>query len=486
MTVTVLQGDCLEVLRTLPDNSVHCCVTSPPYWGLRDYGVPPTVWGGDPDCEHEWGGMERGKRKDILPAEETALTARVGTDDRQNGAATNGGRFCAKCGAWLGVFGLEPTPELYVEHSVLIFREVRRVLREDGTLWLNLGDSYWSKPNGSIGASGLPDMGQGHAEYRRTNALRKNRPSHEVLKHKDLVGIPWRVAFALQADWWYLRSDIVWCKPNPMPESVRDRPGKSHEYIFLLAKSERYFYDIDAVREPAKFPEYNQCEDVDRAFSRRRKASPEQRQDELRRHVPGAEQDGLSVGYKMPAKWNNALGRNLRTVWTVSTAPFAGAHFATFPPKLIEPCIKAGTSEKGCCPTCGMPWKRIVAKDRKPTRPGMNSKINRASDDEASPCHTHGGMIVGNRDPQRHCTETRTVGWAPACNCDAGEPVPCVVLDPFGGAGTTGLVADRLGRDAMLIELNPEYAAMAQRRISREAPLLSDVRIVSASEESES
>jgi DNA modification methylase len=270
--IRILQGDCRHVLATLPAASVHCCVTSPPYFGLRDYGIAEQI-------------------------------------------------------------GLEATPEAFVAELVAVFREVRRVLRDDGTLWLNLGDSYATK---------------------------------------ELLGIPWRVSFALQADGWYLRQDIIWSKPNPMPESVQDRCTRAHEYLFLLSKSSSYFCDMAAIAEASEHL-----------------------------HLAGKPQ---KVNYADDSAMRNdgdrivirTETRNKRSVWTVATQPFKEAHFATFPPDLIEPCIKAG------CPVGG------------------------------------------------------------------------TVLDPFGGAGTTGLVADRHQRDAILIELNPAYADMAHRRIVGDAPLFAE------------
>jgi DNA modification methylase len=394
MTVKVLQGDCIEMLKTLPNQSVHCCVTSPPYWGLRDYGVA-------------------------------------------------------------GQIGLEETPAAYIAKMLEVFTEVGRVLRDDGTLWVNLGDSY-NAYNGGAGPGSKLSKTQSEARPQLPTGYGLR---FKGLKPKDLVGIPWRFAFALQDAGWYLRSDIIWAKPNPMPESVRDRPTKAHEYIFLLTKQPRYYYDVDAIKEDAIHAGAT-VSLGEKSLSRGQAAG-------IRCRPSG---DGTATSVVVPSC------RNVRTVWTMATKPFAEAHFATFPPELPERCIKAGTSERGCCSRCGSPWKRIVEKERKPTRPGTNSKVNRASDDEASPYHEHGGMVVGNRDPQRHCTETRTIGWEPTCKCDAGEPVPCVVLDPFGGAGTTGLVADRLGRDAILIELNQEYAAMTRRRIAKDSPLFADVR----------
>jgi DNA modification methylase len=397
VSVRILQGDCRVVLAELPEASVHCCVTSPPYFGLRDYGVA-------------------------------------------------------------GQIGLEPTPDEFVAELVAVFREVRRVLRDDGTLWLNLGDSYagsWgAQSRGGPPSSSSTLMGNGHVggdpklaglsaiqiaahpKGTRTGSI----PAGSGLKPKDLIGIPWRVAFALQADGWYLRQDIIWSKPNPMPESVRDRCTKAHEYLFLLSKSERYYFDSNAIAEPS-------CGDPD---------APRNRWDTKTYEVPGqkpqkrtgraqraraeelAAQHGLTAEHlaairavgitdvgkarvtqdgtgkndlavqALADEAKAVLGgyyrefliaetRNKRSVWTVATEAFKEAHFATFPPALIEPCIAAG-------------------------------------------CHEGG-----------------------------------TVLDPFGGAGTTGLVADRLQRSAVLIELNPAYADMARGRIHGDAPLFADV-----------
>jgi len=262
--LTLYEGDCRAVLPTLPEASVHCVVTSPPYWGLRDYGVE-------------------------------------------------------------GQIGLEPTPEAWLATMVEVFREVRRVLRDDGTLWLNLGDSYASPPsdhpqryfNGQ-GATyergGAPSSHRGQGQTRRISV--------QNLKPKDLVGQPWRLALALQADGWYLRADIIWHKPNPMPESVTDRPTKAHEYVFLLTKSARYFYDADAVREPSapgtveRFGNGGAPRLVGKAYHRDR-------------------HDAVSAEL--------LAGRNLRSVWTIPTAPYPDAHFATFPPELARRCIVAGS-----------------------------------------------------------------------------------------------------------------------------------------------
>lgn len=306
-SLLVLVGDCREQMAAMDEQSVQTIVTSPPYWGLRDYGNP-------------------------------------------------------------GQLGQEPTPDAYVESMVQVFHEAKRVLRNDGTLWLNLGDSFFphNGTRGNKSAAGDSLRGRNN-NYQPAPKL---QTGGLPLKGKDLVGIPWRVAFALQSDGWYLRSDIVWSKPNPMPESVTDRPTRSHEYIFLFAKSERYFYDYEAIKE----------EGVTGSWS----AMPA---------IGGRKQavgnDNATYSGNTPS---NDGKRNKRSVWTVNTSRYKGAHFATFPPDLIEPCVLAGA------------------------------------------------------------------------------PVGGVVLDPFGGSGTTGVVANKLGRRAVLIELNPEYAEQIKKRC-RQAPL---------------
>jgi DNA modification methylase len=262
----IKQGDALSVLKTMPEQSVHCCVTSPPYFGLRDYGVE-------------------------------------------------------------GQIGLERTPEEYVDKLVQVFREVRRVLRDDGTLWLNLGDSYsGSCQTGGVNSISGKGKSQPHVKHKRNTNL----------KPKDLIGIPWMVAFALRADGWYLRSDIIWHKPNALPESVTDRPTKAHEYIFLLTKNLKYYYDAEAIKEPIAASTVERAKSKNNASTRKDKGAAQ-----LQSGLTPEQQD----------KWYSNIDentvRNKRSVWTVTTKPFKGAHFAVFPPDLIEPCILAG------CPVGG-------------------------------------------------------------------------------------------------------------------------------------
>jgi DNA modification methylase len=342
------------------------------------------------------------------------------------------GQSCIDCGAWRGELGSEPTPEMFVDHLVSVFAEVHRVLRDDGTCWINLGDSYSGAGKGGGGSYQQDGLCQSKGTGRRT-----------PLRPKNLVGIPWRVALALQSWGWILRSDIIWHKPNPMPFSVTDRPSTSHEYMFLLAKRTKYYYDHVAVQEQSTGGAPGNIT--------HKHASAYERGDEKHRVKAGL------------CKVGERATRNLRTVWKIASQPYREAHFATFPPRLVEPCIKAGTSERGCCPHCGAPWQRLIERQRVATRPGNSSKVYR--DSEGSPYERHNGTIVGNRDPQRHITRIVTTGWVKSCACPAHDPRPCVVLDPFGGSGATAVMAEHLGRRWVLCELNAEYAAMAGRRI---------------------
>lgn len=311
---------------------------------------------------------------------------------------------------------------------VSVLREVRRALREDGTLWLNLGDSYASGGRG--GGGSFTDE---RRAWKNNSKARGWRSAPYGLKNKDLVGIPWMVAFALRADGWYLRSDIIWSKSNPMPESVKDRPTKSHEYIFLLSKSSRYFYDADAIREPLA--------DVSKArVSRKHHAK-----DHKWENAPGNQTIANDLTRAL-----HPNGRNKRSVWSISTGRYDGAHFAVFPKDLVKPCILAGTSLMNC-PVCGAPWVRVLQKT----------------------CHVNKREIchAANNTP----TKTDSSGWAPTtiatdkfiptCSCENNDGSGrAIVLDCFGGSGTTNVVAEELGRDSIYIDLNSEYTKLAQVR----------------------
>ncbi|MEM1062116.1 MAG: site-specific DNA-methyltransferase [Planctomycetota bacterium] len=377
----VLVGDVLDRLADIPDESVHCVVTSPPYWGLRDYGVE-------------------------------------------------------------GQIGHEPTPAEFVETMVRVFREVRRALRSDGTCWVNLGDSY-----AGVGKSGGGERGEMWRQEGRTVSGKRGgnwAPPPPGLKKGDLVGIPWSVAFALRDDGWYLRQDGIWNKTNPMPESspTKSRLCKAHEYIFQFSKRSpgNYYFDRDAISEPAtgQSPGNTTHRGADA-------------------YAAGDEHHRTKVGL---ADVEATERRYKRSVWTMSTEPYAGPHFAAFPSKLPLTCIQAATAQVGCCPHCGAGWERIVEKQRAPTRPGTNTNV-----------HGRDSIEVGNRDPQRHVTRTVTVGWRPTCDCEhtRDDLEPAVVFDPFLGTGTTVRAAIDLGRVGFGIELNPDYAVEAVKRITKRA-----------------
>ena len=441
---SILQGDVRTVLKTLPDESVHCIMTSPPYWGLRSYGTEPQAWGGNPTHAHRWSHVKRKGMSGGLTEKQVTNAGSFHPDHPQS--------LC-QCGAWRGELGLEPTPELYVEHVAEIFRELRRVLRSDGTVWLNLGDSYFGDSPVRVKPADAWSKRWDPSQTRSRGGNRRSAAQTNGLKPKDLVGMPWAVAVALRADGWWLRSDIIWAKPNPMPESVTDRPAKAHEHVFLLTKSSKYFFDMDAVREPFQGTRWggdryevdgNEAKQIN-GLGRARNCRPH----------PG--------------------GRNLRTVWTIPTQSFPESHFATFPEKLIEPCVKAGSSEKGCCPECGRPWKRITQVEYRKHRPSAgNDPRSRNEDRLADSRELYGSQGWRGNNLLR---EAKTVGWRRTCSHE-GDPMPCAVLDPFCGSGTTGVVALRLGRCFIGIDLKPEYVAMTKRRIGKVNPLFKSQEIM--------
>jgi len=467
MNYTIHQGDALTVLRTMPAASVHCIVTSPPYFGLRDYGMA-------------------------------------------------------------GQIGLEPTLRQYVERLTAVFAECLRVLRPDGTLWLNLGDSYANNASTSL----IPRARQGNGEGKlripdeRQVAARRQQPNRATalradgLKRKDLLGVPWRVAFALQETGWYLRSEITWCKLAPMPESVSDRPTSATEKLFLLAAGERYYYDAAAVaeRSVSDHPAGN-------GYARDARLS----------YADGGGARGQARGWEMQPT------RNMRNYLVLGPEPTKFARFATMPTRLVEPCILAGTSAAGCCPQCGAPWERVTERQTagwQPTcicgcagdvRPGDFDLIATPTGDGhgdptlhtgrkglGRPRSEDGGQRPITRYEQRqYAVQLRSSPHRAAMEAEAGPsafahyertdragarpippdllegwiargwlervivpersplpPVPCTVLDPFAGSGTTGVVALRTGRAFVGIELNSKYIELAHKRIRATQPAL--------------
>ena len=381
MEAKIIVGDVRTSLQQIAEGSVQTCITSPPYWGLRDYGND-------------------------------------------------------------GQIGLEQTPDDYVEQMVAVFREVWRVLRDDGTVWLNIGDSYSSARD----SKAVPDSlrnGEGTLVGKAANRNPANLKS-AGLKHKDLVGIPWRVALALQADGWYLRQDIIWSKPNPMPESVRDRCTKSHEYVFLLTKSPKYFYDNEAIKEPAQ----------DWGTRDRTNGKYHNEGSGLTPHT------GLTKSYET---------KNKRSVWSVNTKPFKGAHFAVMPEALVEPCILAGVPQGGCCSVCRSPYIRDIEYG---TRTNSEVRIDTLN------------VIPGRDKPSRlqsKAMETlprKLLGWIQDCECLESEPIPSLALDPFTGSGTVAVVALRNNCNFIGTELNPAYAEIAKNRILDSNPMFNEVEIL--------
>jgi DNA modification methylase len=513
-TFRILQGHWLDQAKRLADNSVHVAVTSPPYWGLRAYKTEPQIWGGDTDCSHDFCDTSWVRRTD--DSRGSKQQSHPGSHGRDVPYQSN---TCLKCNAWEGELGQEPTPSLFIEHLVAVFREVKRVLRPDGTLWINIGDSYYgdsprrSRSSETFSATWNPEDSAGNGGTRRS-ARRL-----EGVKPTDLVGIPWALAFALRADGWYLRRDNIWHKQSCMPESVmgwrwercrqkkatgsRERQGDpgtnggyfpnptghisdqndtewepcpgcrkcekndglvlrkgsgrcttSHEYIFHLSKSENYYYDNEAIAE----------EQSEAERERRLRELENGHDGNYNLKTLGADHGQLEHSPKgvirnVRARQLLAVKgtRNKRSVWSLAPEPYSEDHFAAYPSELPVICIKAGTSEHGCCADCGAPYARVVRRKAIVIkRSGRNEKT---------------GMRTGSSGTMEEPAESETLGWRKTCKCETTAMVPPIVLDPFGGRGTTGAAAVRLGRNVILCELQDDYLPMIRKNIKAEAPL---------------
>lgn len=458
----ILHGDALTLLRTLPAASVHCVITSPPYFNLRDYGT--ATWeGGDLTCAHRLG----------------RETNRATAKNASNSASSiSYGQTCAKCGAHRidDQIGLEPTPEEYVAKLVAVFREVWRVLRDDGIVALNLGDSYASGKGTCFNPGGGPKSYIQEKERFPLDRGSVKTLRQSGVKPKDLYGIPWRVAFALQADGWYLRSEVIWVKKAPMPESVTDRPTRSHEQVFLLTKRARYFWDAEAVKEPAQVWS-GQVNGFERTGLVSEHVLPGQSAAVHRSNCngknafrgQGAHLDGKNDPAIREGRDMTDIGRgptrNMRDVLTLGPSSYSGTHFATYPAKLVEPFILAGTSAAGCCSECGAPWVRKTKKTFEP-QPDVKTSSKLAK-------RSNKGLDASNGwgDTPRGSNHTTTTGWRPTCDHDA-EPIPCTVLDPFCGSGTTLAVAKMHGRSGIGLDLNSDYIELAWQRIAAVQPPL--------------
>ncbi len=441
-TTRIFVGDVLRLLATLPAKSVHGIVTSPPYFGLRDYGLPPSVWGGETNCHHEWGDVQRGPWANDVPGPNSG-----GLNASFRNQTKTAGSFCAKCGAWRGCLGLEPTVEMYLEHLVAVFRECWRVLRDDGILWLNIGDSYAGSGRGPTGHNGI-------GQHERRQGFHSPGAAGGV-RAKSLMMVPERLVLALQADGWIVRDRVVWHKTSTMPENVRDRCTDAWEPVYQLTKRGRYYADMEAVKQPAI-------------------QAGRERTD----RVGGNKYTGATSMHSDGAVFTGAATANLRNVWSLGPEPFGEAHFATFPTELPRRCIQISTSERGVCPTCGTPWARVTSSRFVPQEDVTAARVAFRGKGEAADDSTGNVAQANWVGTPRGTKHTVTLGWKPGCACPPHDPVPATVLDPFGGALTTALVANQLGRDSISIELNPEYVAMGVRRIQADAGMLCDITVI--------
>lgn len=427
--------------------SVHCIVTSPPYWALRDYGLEPKKW---PAVDYSIFGV---------PVHVPEMTC---------------------------CLGLEPTPRAFVGHMVLIFREAYRVLRDDGTLWLNLGDSYASSAKNKTVEHQTKRTGLSGSTASQVASKTQPNKIVDYLKPKDLVGIPWMVAYALRDDGWYLRQDIIWGKPNPMPENVTDRCVKAHEYIFLLSKSKNYFFDSEAIKTDAKVSTMTRMErgrnednkwkegapgqvrhSIHQPSVNVRKSGNKQRRTGAERGCP--ENTGSNVCSSVP--WEGVKA-NKRSVWEVPVKGFSGDHYATFPQELIVDCIRSGTSEHGCCAECGKPYERQVEKELVPTDKASFNSVPDERDEKADKQDAG-----SNRQKDGHkpgwAYASKTMGWKKSCKCATDSIVPAVVLDMFGGRNTTGIAARKNGRNFIAIEANEKDVLKARERTYQELGIFS-------------
>lgn len=459
VSIQILHGDCRDVLRDLPDGSVHCCVTSPPYWGLREYGT--ATWeGGSWSCDHVVGEIRTG-----LGLAALGERYRGGGKKQSEPKPMFAKGECPKCGA-LRIdrqIGLEQSPEEYVAEIVAVFREVRRVLRDDGVLWLNLGDAYASQ-GGAHGGRVDNQKGVGAKRVHGEGAGDQTaRTAPSGLKLKDLIGLPWMVAFALRADGWWLRQDNIWSKRNCMPESVRDRTTRAHEMVFMLTKSGASTFwahrDQAGVREEPR-PDYRWVHKITREETADRPVGwPEAGKDIWRRinlwtgwdyfydavaieeegDIPAgtraakgaaARSDLKHVNGRPPEYYEYTGKRNKRSVWHVATQPFAEAHFATMPPAIVETCILAGSSERGCCPACGAPWVRQTEKAVS-LESGSGKSGRKPNGKWAGGEQTDSGTYDIRMGP---VVTTSTIGWLPSCACEVYWCERCaLVVDPMNG-----------------------------------------------------
>lgn len=471
-----LRANAFEI--PLADESVHMIVTSPPYYSLRKYEIPAMVIGGDQDCEHEW--SEWSELSELSELSDVREISKDGTKSRTtsryygdpsrkfdgNHQKHTAGQVCKLCDAYYGWLGLEPTMWMYLEHMVLVFDELWRVLRKDGVVFLNIGDSYAN--SGGRGAQGITSQRRGRNDVIAQMKQTSQTPS-PGLKAKDMNGIPFRLVLALQDRGWYWRSTIVWHKSNCMPGSQQDRPTSSWEPVFLLSKSERYHYDHIAIMEPVS----------GNAHPRGNGAGP--------KTVDGQGQHRNNQSFSTVVK-DIVYSRNKRDVWTVPSEPLTEEHYAAFPQSLVETCVLAGTSDYNCA-DCAAPYKRILAKqfwgdwhgDQELKKEGVNRNHANGAKWRKMQEQASGHRMVNSVQAQRDAgaphdflfLPPKTIGWQKTCKCSTWKRQSAIVLDPFGGSGTTARVAKRLFRRWILLDLG--YQEMQGRRVSNVQPQLTDL-----------
>ncbi len=428
-------GDWLKFAKEIPDNYVHLCITSPPYWRARKYEVTNSVFGGDPDCDHEWGEMEKGST--YGRTDEKTLGYNAGE------IGTEAGRFCKVCKAWNGQLGNEPSPWLYIKHMADCFDEVYRVLRDDGVFFLNIGDNHITKD--------FPPF----------------------MKKGELAGIPHLLVNELRSRGWYWEADNIWYKPNPMPDSAITRFAMSHEYVFQFYKKPGMKYWVHE----------------EKSIGTRKKPEPDyylrdRADDSMYEFYENYNKDLYSKlnwwrGYKHFFDWflvKAKSGRRHHDVWVIPTRGFDGEHIAPFPTTFVKLMLDSGSSEHGCCNNCMAPYQRIVAEGVGKVKP-INGRVvtntNRgvrkqsSNDDYYNEKKVNRHPIMPKERITRSMGQRKTLGWSATCVCDAGIK-PCVVLDPFGGSFTTGRVAKDLGRDWLSCDLSLKYMEVADKRLHKD------------------
>jgi DNA modification methylase len=496
MTFRLVTGHWLEAAKAIPDNSIHCVVTSPPYWHLRNYKTPPQIWDALDGCRHKWATTRQYQDAPIRVGDEG-----TGFSDPR---VTKGQRwirqdFCVRCGAWRGELGQEPTPALYIAHARQCFREIWRVLRPDGSVYLNIGDSYLTTAPGTYLGGTSPNSTL--RRNRRLDAqdaerMQVARPeTPEGMKPGDLVGMPWMLAFALRDDGWWLRKDNVWHKTAAMPESVQgwrwerckrkvrgcSAPNTGGVRGVNLLEA-RGGWDRDThpqTRRPADFRDCSGCAKCSKhdGFVLRRGSGRTTTVHEYVFHLAKSpdyfyDSDAISEpvtgnGHARGRETSAIVAtRNKRSVWTISPEPYSEDHFAAYPSELPMICIKAGTPGHGVCRDCGAPWARVVGEREIVAGRGSGNKTRIIPKDGARDrVNGHRGIAFPWKP-----SIGRTLGWLPTCDCKTTKRVPAVVLDPFFGRGTTGVAAARLKRDFVGCDLQRKYKPMARKNISREDP----------------